>query len=152
MLVGDNFNKRVIKFQQSESRGQVVAKDLHYFNDIYVDGEHYLYVGEYSQILKILLDSGVIQIIAGGNAGKRLDELSESASLMLDEEKNLYISDAGNHRIVMFKPNTKIAVLLAGVTDKREMNSLHFEEPRGIYIDSFFNTLYVADTKNNRIQ
>jgi DNA-binding beta-propeller fold protein YncE len=152
LYVGDSANKRVIKFKQSESKGQVVAKGFLYCNGIDVDGEQNLYVGEYSEIWKIPLDSGIIQIIAGGNAGNRSDELRQVDGLMLDEEKNLYISDTGNHRIVMFKPNAKIGFLLAGVTGKNAKDSLHFDEPRGIYIDSFFNTLYVADSKNNRIQ
>ncbi len=152
LYVGDTVNERVIKFQQNKSRGQVVAQDLGYVHGIYVDREQNLYVGQSNKILKISLDLGASEIIAGGSSGKRLDELNGVTGLMLDEEKNLYISDSSNHRIVMFKPNAKMGVLLVGVVDKRTTSEWDFDEPQGIYIDSFFNTLYAADSSNNRIQ
>jgi DNA-binding beta-propeller fold protein YncE len=52
----------------------------------------------------------------------------------------------------MFKPNSNVAVLLVGGSGFDGSGSLGLNRPQGIYIDSFFNALYVADTKNNHIQ
>lgn len=68
--------------------------------------------------------------------------------LVVDDEENVYVLDAGNNRIVVFDKNFKLIREISsfdneGVTDT-------FNSPNGLCISSR-GTLYVADTENHRI-
>jgi hypothetical protein len=66
--------------------------------------------------------------------------------------KILSILDTYNHRVVMWKPHAKAGILIAGTSFQAGFDSLHLSKPQGIFLDTFYNALYVADSENHRIQ
>ena len=74
-----------------------------------------------------------------------------AAGIAMDQQQNLYIADAGNHRILRWAPNATIGVVIAG-TGTTDSSSMGLNRPRGIFLDEENSLLYVADMFNNRIQ
>ncbi len=42
--------------------------------------------------------------------------------------------------------------MIAGTSFQAGFDSLHLSKPQGIFLDTFYNALYVADSENHRIQ
>ena len=77
---------------------------------------------------------------------------SSCSTLFLDQSSTLYCSLAADHRVIMHQdgwPST-LATVVAG-TGACEMTSLSLCSPAGLYVDSNSH-VYVADTKNDRVQ
>ena len=76
---------------------------------------------------------------------------TKSFSIALDIRLNIYISEWNNHRVVKWlAPTYEKSIVVAGNgSSGSEANQLSY--PQGIYVDGS-GDLFVADTKNNRIQ
>jgi len=119
-----------------------------------------------------ILTSYIYTIAGTGVAGTGTDGSALSSPLNLikgifvDSFQNLYVADAGNHRIRMIPkvtgtnygismtPNNIYTIAGTGSagdgTDGQPINS-QLNSPNSICVDSFQN-LYIADTANNRIR
>jgi sugar lactone lactonase YvrE len=62
------------------------------------------------------------------------------------------MTESGTHSILKWSLVTGTTVTVAGRTDEEGHTPDHLDFPRGIYISPLNNTLYIADTVNNRIQ
>ena len=93
-----------------------------------------------------------------GSLGDQEDELGKGFKIHTDAQENVYVIDAFNRKIIKFdskglfeweiKSNHDIPWSRIG---HRGSDDGKFNTPNGISIDSFGN-VYVADTRNNRIQ
>jgi sugar lactone lactonase YvrE len=85
-----------------------------------------------------------------GTAGPGLGSLAGAASMFIDNNFNLYISDRDNNRIVKYYPNATVGVIVAGNgtagNDPSELNG-----PKGVAVDQY-GSIVVADSNNYRIQ
>ncbi|MFA5137038.1 MAG: peptidoglycan-binding protein [Patescibacteria group bacterium] len=119
-----------------------------YWSDVTTDGASSLYAvnSTYSQIDKYST-AGIHQTSNWGGYGTTLGKLKQPQGIIY-AGSNLYVADTGNHRIQRF--NT------SGVADESwgsyGANSGQFNEPYSVAVDSAETYLFVADTKNNRIQ
>ncbi len=91
--------------------------------------------------------------IAGvtGSCGTTPNKLHGPKGIFLDSEKNLYVADTSNNRIMRWAPNATSGILIAG-QNMTGNNSMSFNVPVGIFIDENNSLLYVADANNHRIQ
>ncbi|CAF1223829.1 unnamed protein product [Adineta ricciae] len=104
---------------------------------------------------------------ANGTMGSSLEYLCYPSDLVLDSDGNLYIADAGNHRVVLWLKNASTGILVAGTGEFPDCKLIHdafsallgvvgstnsqLANPFGVELDRSTNTLYVADTDNHRI-
>jgi hypothetical protein len=89
--------------------------------------------------------------VAGGNgAGSAANQLSEPADVFVDISGNIFVADAGNHRIQKWVPGATSGTTVAGGNGRGYgLNQLN--NPQGIFVDKN-GTIYIADSGNHRIQ
>ncbi len=124
-------------------------------------GNVYIADGTAAVIRKVT--NGIITTIAGtgkggfsGDGGSATSAaLNLPSSIAVDASGNLYIADAGNHRIR--KISTGLITTIAGngnfgfAGDGAAATSASLYFPQGVAVDSSGN-VYIADTQNNRIR
>lgn len=102
---------------------------------------------------------GQVNFTSSVSAAVSASSLNTPAGVALDPDGNLYVADAGNHRVLQFPANTSnnpaairvfgqpsfTSGLASNVPSAQTLSS-----PQGIYVDAAF-TLYVADSGANRI-
>ncbi|CAF1129196.1 unnamed protein product [Adineta steineri] len=87
---------------------------------------------------------------ADGNlAGQELNQFDCPTGIFIDKNKNIFIVDCANHRVVEWKYNAKEGQIIAGGNGKaNRMNQLNY--PQEVIVDDF-GRIYVADNGNSRI-
>ncbi len=125
------------------------------------DAKGTLYIADQAQhqILR-LSPTGKLEVWAGtGIAGFEDGQLEEAqfnqpASLALDPDGNLVVSDQGNHSIRLISPQGQVSTLAgtgkAGFKDGPRLEA-QFRDPSGLAIRAD-GTIYIADTGNHRIR
>ena len=138
--------------------------------DIDIDENGILYVAELynHRIRKIVISTGVVTTLAGGNGttpgvggGKWLDGTGTGAAfnqpiaVSLDKRGNLIVSDSANHRIRKIALATGVVTTIAGQDTPGYDDGLYpgasFSIPAALTIDTSGN-LYVTDRNNHRIR
>ncbi|GGA04150.1 hypothetical protein GCM10008018_57590 [Paenibacillus marchantiophytorum] len=120
-----------------------------------VDSESNVYVADSSnhRIQKLTAATGIWSewMKAGGGYGSELGEFSSPVSVAVYKADILYVADSSNHRIQKLD-------IAAGTwsewkkSDGKPGSGLgEFSDPKGLAVDKWGN-LYVADSRNNRIQ
>lgn len=116
-----------------------------------------------NRVRRINSDGTVTTVAGDGQAGFRGDggsatsaELSEPSGLALDAAGDLYIADSGNNRIRKLTPAGVITTVagngLAGDTgDGGRAIDAQLHQPAGVAIGPD-NSIYIADTGNNRVR
>ena len=91
-------------------------------------------------------------IVAGiGGSGSGANQLTTPCGIAIDRKGNIYITDNGNHRVMLYAPNATSGTMIIGSdTPGSDSQSLH--SPLGVFLDESKSWLYVADSVNNRIQ
>ena len=105
--------------------------------------------------------SYVISTIAGSDwVGENVPATSaillQAEGIAMDPSGNIYISDAGNHRVRVIAPNGFIRTIAGNGTagfagDDGPASASHLNSPYGLALDSSGN-LYIADLGNARIR
>lgn len=165
VVIAPGNNKKVFVCERQNHRIQVLNPDLSFHSFIGKPGrgecEFYLpndiaLDRDSSQIY--IADSGNhrIQILtlqgqfvrSFGKKGSAPGELSLPSHLCVDGE-GVYVTEEGNHRLSVFSLNGMIIRFIGGGGKGSEVGQFH--RPLGVAIDRN-KTLYVCDSKNNRIQ
>ncbi|CAF1341123.1 unnamed protein product [Adineta steineri] len=79
-----------------------------------------------------------------------MNQVCQCGGLFVDRQGFIYYSDPSNYRVVKITPFTMMLTVVAGANGTAGSNANQLNNPAGIYVDSN-NTLYVADTNNNRV-
>ncbi|CAF3956348.1 unnamed protein product, partial [Adineta steineri] len=89
--------------------------------------------------------------VAGGNGrGQQLNQLNDAEGIYIDENKNIFIADYENHRIIEWKYNGKEGQIIAGGNDKgNRMDQLN--EPTNITVDQQNHSIIIAEQGNRRV-
>lgn len=127
-----------------------VSIDSRQSNDLYVTDFGFRYVMRFSPIQ---MNNPPPQTIRGINQtnGPGLYEMTSAMGIAVDRNKNLYVADYSNHRILRLAPNASAGIIIAG-NGTAGSDSMSLNTPAGIYLDENNSLLYVADYNNNRIQ
>ncbi|CAF1209436.1 unnamed protein product [Adineta steineri] len=86
--------------------------------------------------------------IAGGNGkGQKLNQLNRPDGIFIDKNKNIFIADSYNNRIVEWKHNAKVGQIVAGANFKG--NQLN--RPIDVIVDEQNHSIIIADRGNRRV-
>ncbi|CAF1237990.1 unnamed protein product [Adineta steineri] len=89
--------------------------------------------------------------VAGGNEkGQKLNQFNEPAGIFIDKNKNIFIADSFNDRIVEWKHNAKQGQIIAGGNGEgNRMNQLNY--PTDVIVDQKNHSIVIADRGNRRV-
>lgn len=101
-------------------------------------------------------DSKLTWLAEYGSLGQEAGQFSHPIGLAYDPSGNLWVADSGNHRVQKFGPGLKnVLTIIPSPSSPKALQpgtgNGEFNTPWGVACDAT-GTLYVADTKNNRIQ
>ena len=109
---------------------------------------------EANNIVKWVLGDSTWTLLVGdssGSSGSSSALLNGPNGVTLDPLGNIYVADTSNHRIQFFRKGQTNGTTVAGVTGVSGSTDLLLSGPYAIRLD-IDNSLYVADTNNQRIQ
>jgi sugar lactone lactonase YvrE len=95
-----------------------------------------------------------ITLIGRYGQGSDLDQINQVTSIITPNTfpSFLYMSDSKNHRILLWDSEKNVITVVAGQSGISGSDITHLSNPLGITLDETINSLYIADTFNNRIQ
>ncbi|CAF1429254.1 unnamed protein product [Rotaria magnacalcarata] len=134
----------------------VAANELYYPYGMALDSANSLYVADYhnNRIQKWLSGATHGTTIAGqssGVAGASSTTLTMPVAIVLDSANNMYFTDRGNHRVMYWANGASSGTTIAGTTGVSGSANNQFYMPSDLTRIASSNTLYIADTFNNRI-
>ncbi|CAF4306593.1 unnamed protein product, partial [Adineta steineri] len=89
--------------------------------------------------------------VAGGiGLGQKLNQLNFPAGIFIDKNKNIFIADFYNHRIVQWKYNATVGQIVAGGNGEGILvNQLN--HPADVIVDPLNYSIIIADYGNRRV-
>ncbi|CAF1362905.1 unnamed protein product [Adineta steineri] len=89
--------------------------------------------------------------VAGGNGeGHELNQLDHPLGIFIDKNKDIFIADLWNYRIVEWKHNAKEGQIIAGGNEKGDrMDQL--DGPTDVIVDQQNHSIIIADHGNRRV-
>ncbi|CAF0951255.1 unnamed protein product [Adineta steineri] len=89
--------------------------------------------------------------VAGGNReGPALNQLKYPMGIFIDKNKNIFIADNFNDRIVEWKYDAKEGQIIAGTNKQgNRLNQLNF--PTDVIVDQQNHSIIIADQRNRRV-
>ncbi|WP_329394580.1 RICIN domain-containing protein [Streptomyces melanogenes] len=145
--------------------GPATAAQLHGPYGVAVDSTGVLYVAEYNnhRVRKITTDGKISTIAGTGTAGFDGDDgpavsaqLSHPRGVEVGRAGDLYIADAGNHRVRRVAADGKISTIAGTGTkgfsgDDGPATAAQLDRPFGVAVDST-GTLYIPDIQDHRVR
>ncbi|CAF2769655.1 unnamed protein product [Rotaria sp. Silwood2] len=152
LIISDTINNRVVRWpRRNRTRGETIISNINCFG-LTMDDNRFLYVVDNGKHEVRRYKVGDVQetLVAGGNGqGNRLNQLSNSSYIFVDQEHSVYVSEWNNHRVMKWEEGGKQGTIVAG--GQGAGNSLiQLNGPRGVVVDQL-GTVYVADSWNHRI-
>ncbi len=152
LYVSDQMNNRVVVVNLDSITnisiiGSGPGNNTNQFNipfDLFVTNTS-LYVIDYNnhRVQKTSLDGSNPSTVPG------LTGLNWPLYLYVDNDDNIYLSDTGNNRVLLFLSNSANFTIVAG-TGVIGNNSNQLNTPYGIFVNQN-GTIYIADCNNHRI-
>ena len=114
--------------------------------DIAIDDDNHLYVADTcNHRIQVLTLDGKF-VCSFGKKGSGDGELNQPSHLCVDAEA-VYVTEEKNHRVSIFTHSGHFVTTIGG----KGSEAGQFSRPLGVAVDRN-RTLYVCDSKNNRIQ
>ncbi len=93
-----------------------------------------------------------ITVVGRYGSGPALNQINSVYSMSIDTVRELfYLSDSGNNRILKLNLTDNTLQLVAG-TGIADSNNVSLNYPLGITVDDTTGSIYVADSRNHRVQ
>jgi sugar lactone lactonase YvrE len=143
---------RVDKWTTNSTSSTVVMKFSGNCHGLFIDINNTLYcsMAWNNQVVKVSLnDKNATEItVAGtGSLGSKSNELYQPWGIFVDTNFDLYVADAANRRIQLFRPGELNGITVAG---NGIPNNLGLDFPTDVILDAD-GYLYIADNWNNRV-
>ncbi|CAF4127549.1 unnamed protein product [Rotaria sordida] len=142
-----NLSGTTVAGQASASAGTTAAY-LTYPTGLYVDSNDNIYVSDSGNNCVQLWNNGtsVGTMVAGtGIAGSANNQLRKPYGIVQDPStKTLYIADYNNHRVMSYTEGASMGTMVAG-SNRSGTSNIELYNPVGIYLDSFTNSLVIAN-------
>ncbi|CAF1155544.1 unnamed protein product [Adineta steineri] len=91
-----------------------------------------------------------ITVAAGNGQGQQLNQLYFPYGIFIDKNKNIFIADFSNHRIVEWKCNAKEGQIIAGRNGEgNRMDQLSY--PTDVIVDQQNHSIIIVDGANKRV-
>ncbi|CAF1388451.1 unnamed protein product [Adineta steineri] len=91
-----------------------------------------------------------ITVAAGNGKGQQLNQVNDPVGIFVDKNKNIFIADHSNHRIVEWKYNAKEGQIIAGGNGQgNRIDQLN--KPTDVIVDQQNHSIIIADKKNRRV-
>ncbi|CAF1260742.1 unnamed protein product [Adineta steineri] len=151
IIITDQGNKRVIQWLNLKQQILIDNIDC---GGLAMDKYGFLYVSDYmkNEVRRWKMgeynNKGIV--VAGGNGyGNQLNQLYDPASIFVDEDQSVYISDTGNYRAMKWRKDANEGTVVAGGNGGGgNLNQL--SKSSGVIVDDL-GQIYVADWGNNRV-
>ncbi|CAF1009782.1 unnamed protein product [Adineta steineri] len=92
----------------------------------------------------------VITVAGGNGQGQQLNQLHGPRGIFIDENKNIFIADFNNHRIVKWSCDAKEGQIIAGENGQgNRIDQLH--HPTDVIVDQQNHSIIIADSENKRV-
>jgi sugar lactone lactonase YvrE len=139
--------------------GDGTAAQFYFPKGIAVDGDGNIYVADdINHRIRKITPAGTVSTLAGSTSGTAdgdgaAAQFNSPRGVAVDVSGNVYVADAGNHRIRKITPTGTVSTVAgstSGVTDG-DVATAKFNEPAGLAVDASGN-IYVADDANERIR
>jgi DNA-binding beta-propeller fold protein YncE len=122
-------------------------------HDLEFDGhEKYLYVADRDGNRIQVFDKNGIYLFKFGQKGQKNGEFLVPYGIDVDIAGNVWVADRGNHRIQKFDSHGNFILKFGNVDSHPSNEPGKFDNPRHVEVDKALKNVYVADSKNNRIQ
>ncbi|CAF1188846.1 unnamed protein product [Adineta steineri] len=91
-----------------------------------------------------------VTVVGGYGPGQKLNQFQKPFGIFIDENKNIFIADHDNHRIVEWKYNAKEGQIIAGENGKgNQMDQLN--RPTDVVVDRQNHSIIIADRYTRRV-
>lgn len=80
-----------------------------------------------------------------------ISDFNSPSDIFIDSEKNVYITDTKNNRIVVTDAELQKKIAIYDKFILPDGSSTTLDEPMGVFVSSEKNQIYIADTLNSRI-
>ncbi|CAF2724256.1 unnamed protein product [Rotaria sp. Silwood2] len=149
-IICDMGNKRVMRWsRQNRTSGQTIIDNIN-CSRLTMDNQRFLYVSEVDEVRRYGVGETNGTVVAGGNGrGDRLNQLSDSTHVFVDQEYSVYVSDWETHRVMKWMKGARKGTVVAD--DGEEGNALSYLlMPQGVFVDQL-GTLYVVNDGNDSV-
>mmetsp|Transcript_22089 Transcript_22089/g.69222 ORF Transcript_22089/g.69222 Transcript_22089/m.69222 type:complete len:485 (+) Transcript_22089:342-1796(+) len=143
---------KVVQFNPGSRLGTAIWQDTSSSTPtgLAADSLGNIYVALGDSVVRLTAGSWAQVVVAGGNGlGSGLHQLSHSGWVAVDSDFNVYVTDAGNHRVMVWAPGASSGTIVAGMGGTgASLDQL--DRPAGIALDSA-GALLVVDSGNHRV-
>ncbi len=161
MYIADWGNHRVLRWKIGATQGTLVAgtgiaglglNELYRPNDVIVDEFNNLYINEYfgNRVVKWLNGATSGSIIGGTGSHNNIDELNYPRGMDRDQNGDIYVTDAGHSRVVIYNGNPLVPNVVAYSTNYIGSNYNYFYNPAQVKLAGN-GDVYIADQGMGRI-
>ena len=157
LIIGEEGNRRIMRWSLGQQRdgdwdGEIMISNIISLG-LAMDDEGSLYASdiEKNEVYRYGRDDREQRVIVAGGYGKggALNQLNDPRHIFVDGNRSIYVSDAGNHRVVRWLRGAREGVVVAGGHGQgNSLRQLH--RPSGIFVDQM-DSVYVADQGNHRV-
>ncbi|CAF1501389.1 unnamed protein product [Adineta steineri] len=91
-----------------------------------------------------------ITVVGGNGRGQKLNQLDRPDGMFIDKNKNIFIADGENHRIVEWKYNAKEGQTIASGNEQGDETD-EFYFPIDVIVDQKNHSVIIADPGNSRV-
>ncbi|CAF0871819.1 unnamed protein product [Rotaria sordida] len=169
ILVADYNNNRITKWDPNATAGILIAGTGSYGSSNILLAkptalairDKQLYVSDLEnyriQIFPLHSNASspeAVTVIGRYGQGSDINQIDQVTNLIVPTlyPSLLYMADSKNHRILVWDAETDTTRLVAGESGTFGFNPMQLYNPIGIALDEKTNSLYIADTFNNRVQ